>query len=108
MPGSIMDSDFFALVADALERRTDLDRLEARGTLRIAFKKAGVDSSDFTFEELAAVFVNLMPQELEDRGIDGPDAVCRAVMESLPTDLGEATEPSAGSRDEIMRRLGGA
>jgi hypothetical protein len=103
-----MDSDFFALVAEELDHKTDLDRLEARGTLRIAFKKAGVDASDFTFEELAAVFVNLMPQELKDRGVDDPDAVCRGVIESLPTDLGEATEASARSRDGIMRRLGGA
>jgi hypothetical protein len=103
-----MDSGFFERVADELERQTDLNRLEARGTLRIALKKAGVDPNQFTFEELAAVFTNLMPQELSERGIEDPGAICRAVMESLPSELSEATEASAASRDEIMRRLGDA
>ncbi len=30
----------FEFVADALEQRTDLDKLEARGTVRLALKEA--------------------------------------------------------------------
>jgi hypothetical protein len=36
-------ADLFDFVAEQLEHHTSLDRLEARGTLRLALKEAGLD-----------------------------------------------------------------
>jgi len=101
-----MTTDLFDLVADRLEQRTDLDRLEARGTLRIAFKKAGVDSKAFGLTELRAVFEKIMPGELEKRAVSDAEAICSSVLKSVAAEAGEAAETSAASRDEIIRRLG--
>ena len=103
-----MSSDLFALVSLRLEQHTNLDRLEARGTLRIALKKAGVDARSFTLEELVAVFAMVLPGELSRRGIGDAEAICSAVTKSLAGEVGEAAEASATARDEILRRLAGA
>ena len=100
-----MESDLFALVAAGLEAHTDLDRLEARGTLRIALKKAGVDPKTFTVPELEAVFAKIMPDELAQRGAANAVEVCGIVLKSLPSEVPAAPGDSATSRDEIMRRL---
>ena len=100
-----MDSDAFTIVADRLCSLSELDRLEARGTIRLAFKQAGVDAGCFGMGELEAVFSRIMPRELEARGCSDSQAVCKAVMSSLDGAL-----PATGARssDEIMRRLGSA
>jgi hypothetical protein len=100
-----MDSDAFTIVADRLCELSDLDRLEARGTIRLAFKQAGVDVGCFGMDELEAVFSRVMPGELEARGCSDSQAICEAIMSSLD---GALPETAARSSDEIMRRLGSA
>ena len=100
-----MKSDLFALVADGLEAETVFGRLETRGTLRIALKKAGVDAKNFTLVELEATFAKIMPDELARRGVRNAIGVCDTVLKSLPSDLRNAPGDPATSRDEIMRRL---
>ena len=39
-----MAASIFELVAEELERRTDLAKLEARGTVRLSLKQAGLDA----------------------------------------------------------------
>jgi hypothetical protein len=99
-----MDSDTFTIVADQLCELSELDRLEARGTLRIALKKAGVDAKSFGLDELAAAFKEIMPGELAARGCADSGAILDAIMQSLK---GGTLESAARSSDEIMRRLGG-
>jgi hypothetical protein len=99
-----MDSDSFTIVADRLCELSDLDRLEARGTIRLAFKRAGVNVSSFGLDDLAAVFAKIMPDELAARGCTNAQAICEAIMASLDGSAVPAT--AEGSRDEIMRRLG--
>ena len=100
-----MKSDLFALVADRLEAETVFGRLETRGTLRIALKKAGVDAKSFTLVELEATFAKIMPDELARRGVRNAAGVCGSVLKSLPSGLRDASGDPATSRDEIMRRL---
>ncbi|MCZ6785127.1 MAG: hypothetical protein O7G30_17645, partial [Proteobacteria bacterium] len=59
----------FDFAAEQLEHRTDLDRLEARGTLRIALKAAGLDSRSVTAEQLQVAVEKILPTELTTRGI---------------------------------------
>jgi hypothetical protein len=98
-----MDVDLFTIVSDRLCERSDLDRLESRGTVRIAFKRAGVDVKRFGLVDLEAVFAKIMPEELELRGCVDPGPTCDAIVRSLE---GEAPRTVSGSSDEIIRRLG--
>ena len=100
-----MDTDPFTIVSDRLCEISELDRLEARGTIRIAFKQAGVDVQRFGLDDLEAVFAKIMPGELEKRGCADASAICDAIMKSLEGDL---PQTATRSKDEIMQRLGGA
>jgi hypothetical protein len=100
-----MEFDTFTLVADRVSELSQLDRLESRGTLRIALKRAGVDANHLGLDEVAATFSTIMPEELEARGCTDAAAICNAIIQSLE---GVAPESATRSRDEIMRRLGGA
>ena len=51
-----MATDLFDIAAEKLEGSTDMDRLAARGTLRIALKEAGLDAHKLTIPQLRAVF----------------------------------------------------
>jgi hypothetical protein len=100
-----MDSDSFTIVADRLRELSELDRLEARGTIRLAFKKAGVDVACFGLEDLQAIFATIMPEELEIRGCEDTRGICDAIIQSLK---GRVPEKATQPRDEIMRRMGDA
>jgi hypothetical protein len=101
-----MADDLFTAVALRLEEQTGLDRLEARGTLRIALKRAGVDAKRCVREEIEAVCRTILPEELQRRGVHDPEAVCDALAKSLPEELGRLDAAPASSRDAIFRRLG--
>ena len=95
-----MSVELFDVAAERLEHHTSLDRLEARGTLRIALKIAGLTAKSVTVDQLDVVFQKLMPGELEKRGEGDAARVCNAVMDDLanspaPTDEAPATDPDA-------------
>jgi len=100
-----MESDAFTIVADRLCELSKLDRLEARGTLRIALKKAGVNAKRLGRDDLEATFAKILPAELEARGCADAEAICDAILKSVD---GDVPEGSTRSSDEIMRRLGRA
>jgi len=102
-----MSAELFDCAAEKLEALTDLDRLEARGTLRIALKEAGLEASRLTPLQLEAVFEKVMPKQLELRAVDDFQAVCRAVIKEVHFAGSSADAPAAASSDEIFRRLGG-
>ena len=60
-----MAADLFDFTAERLEHHTSLDRLEARGTLRIALKAAGLKAKSVSAAQLCVVFEKLMPDELD-------------------------------------------
>lgn len=98
------DSAAFELACEVLERDTSLDRLEARGTVRLALKAGGLDARSVAPDQMAAVVANLLPRELESRGVENGDAVCTALRGKLSTmessDVGETPEA-------VFSRLGG-
>jgi hypothetical protein len=71
-----MAADLFDYAAEGLEQRTGFDRLEARGTLRLALKSAGLDPKSLTADQLGVVFQKLMPGELKLRGVSDAARVC--------------------------------
>jgi hypothetical protein len=102
-----MATDLFDLAAEKLEGATDMDRLAARGTLRIALKEAGLDPHKLTIPQLRAVFEKLMPKELDARGVSDSAATCKAVIGVIASAASEADSAAANSPDEIFKRLGG-
>ncbi len=102
-----MATSLFDFTAERLERHTPLDRLEARGTLRIALKVAGLDPASVAAPQLSVVFEKVMPGELENRGVEDATAACCAVIEDVVNSWTAADTPSSSSPDEVFSRLGG-
>jgi len=97
----------FDHAAEQLERHTHLNHLEARGTLRLAVKEAGLDAKSLTLPQLTAVFEKVMPSELEDRGIEAAATTCRTILAEITRTADPADTASTGGSDEIFQRLGG-
>jgi hypothetical protein len=97
----------FDIAAERLEEGSRMDRLEARGTLRIAVKAAGLDAQSLTIPQLRAVFEKLMPRELEARGVADAGATCEAVMNDIASAASTADLETSNSPDKIFKRLGG-
>ena len=102
-----MASALFDLAAERLEHHTPLDRLQTRGTLRLALKLAGLDVKAVTADQLRVVFERVLPDELETRGVSEAASICHAVIDELASSP-EAQEALRGaSPDEVFQRLGG-
>jgi len=101
-------TDLFDLAAENLEGSTGMNRLEARGTLRLALKEAGLDARELTIPQLRAVFEKLMPKELEARGVSDAAAICKTAFDEIARGASEADLTAANSPDEVFKRLGGS
>ena len=96
----------FDRVCEALEKSTQLDRLSARGTVRLALKSAGLESATVTPNQLSVVIARVLPDELRARGVADPEKVCSGLERAL------ADAPSNGaavhaSPEDMFRRLRG-
>lgn len=99
------DSPVFEVVAEGIERDTSLDRLEARGTLRLALKASGLEPRDITAEQMQVVLRRVLPEQLATRGVsDGSDLCERLVAAVAAADTGEKSADD--SPDAIFARLG--
>ena len=103
-----MAHELFDFAAEQLEHHTPLDRFEARGTLRIALKEAGLDSKRVTPGQLCVVLAKVMPRELETRGVGDSTAVCNAVTHDLMKSCALTDMPASSDPDEVFSRLGDA
>jgi len=79
------DSPVFEWTADELEKATTFDRLQARGTVRLALKKAGIESAAVTTEQMVGILERIMPHELKTRKIENADQVCQALARAIRT-----------------------
>jgi hypothetical protein len=100
-----MAESLFEFVAAQLEARTDLDKLEARGTVRIALKEAGLEPRSVTPEQMSVMLLRAMPKELASRGVGNADDVCRGLATAVK---GYRADPRAAaeSPEDVFRRLG--
>ena len=101
-----MAADLFDFAAERLEHHTSPDRLEARGTLRIALNVAGLDAGSITAGQLCVVFEKVMPDELKMRGVKEADEACGTVIDDLANAPAPTDEAPATALDEIFGRLG--
>lgn len=98
------DSPCFDLACQTLESDTTLDRLEARGTVRLTLKAAGLDPHSVTPVQMEVVVEKLLADELSSRGIENGAAVCAALKEKVSRM--EAPAP-VDAAETVFARLGG-
>jgi hypothetical protein len=72
-------SNAFEWLCGELEIATDLDRLAARGTVRLALKQSGLEPNAATGDQIAVVLDRVLPAELTNRGVDSAPEVCARI-----------------------------
>ncbi|MCH8891494.1 MAG: hypothetical protein IH827_10530 [Myxococcales bacterium] len=102
-----METSLFDVAAQKLERHTGFSQLEARGTLRIALKIAGLTAKSVTAGELCVVFEKVMPDELEKRGVSDAAVACSAVIDDLVNSPTLPDMASSTPLDDVFSRRGG-
>ncbi len=98
------DSAAFETASEKLESCTNLDRLEARGTIRLLLKEAGLDAKRVRSLELRKVAEKLLARELENRGVADSAGAVAAVVAALVT-VPACVE--SDSPEDVFARLGG-
>jgi hypothetical protein len=98
------ESVVFDFACELLERETSLDRLEARGTVRIALKQAGLEARGVSRQQMTVVAQKLLPGELSGRGIADADRVCSELTAGLERLVDEPAQETAA---DVFQRLGG-
>lgn len=99
------DAEAFDFVCTRLEGQTSLDRLAARGTIRLALKQAGLEARSITPDQMVVVLRKVLPGELETRGIENPEAICETLIEGVRR---IASSDAPETPDAVFQRLGGS
>jgi hypothetical protein len=99
------ESAAFAHVCAALESETTFSRIEARGTVRLALKSAGLDAKNITVEQMKVILERILPGELESRGVPDPEGVCESLIHGLRQ---VAPSTSGDTPEDVFSRLGGS
>jgi len=82
-----------------------MGRLEARGTVRIALRAAGLDARSVTTTQMSVMLERVMPDELRNRGVDRPEAHCNTLAAAVKSQS-ETHEATDESPEDVFRRLG--
>jgi len=98
------DTASFDFACGELEQATALDRLEARGTVRLALKETGLEARSVTASQMATVMDRVLPKELTNRGIENADPICATIARSLSE---MPDEVDTDTPEAVFQRLGG-
>jgi hypothetical protein len=101
------DSHAFEAACEALERAGGMERLAARGTIRLALKQAGLDAQSVTADQMRVAAARVLPGELRARGVADPAAIERAIVTALAGVRAGAADGAPDSPEAIFARLGG-
>jgi hypothetical protein len=96
----------FEFVSAKLEETTDLDKLEARGTVRLGLKAAGLDPRNVSVQQMEVMLQKVLPGELSTRGVGQPQSVCEGLMSALAGYSTGGGEADAESPEDVFSRLG--
>jgi hypothetical protein len=100
------ESAAFEAACTCLEQSGSLDRLAARGTIRLALKQAGLEPKTVSARQLDVVLTKLLPAELTSRGITAPQELCARISKALAgVDAGAR---AADTPESIFARLAGS
>lgn len=100
-----MSESLFEFVASGLQKQSELEDLEARGTVRLALKSSGLTAREVTKEQMAVVIDQVLPRELHLRGVENPEGVCRELSQALKGFESEDGDSDGASPEDVFRRL---
>lgn len=100
------DSPVFEHTCRELEQRTGLDRLAARGTVRIALRNAGLDVASVDATQMGVVLRRVLPKELGSRGVEDGEALCEAILAGLEAGSFDVAPDRAGAAASTLARFG--
>jgi len=100
------DASAFEYVCGEIEQATSLNALEARGTVRLALKSAGVDARSVSAAQLRVILDKLIPGELKKRGCADAENLCKQIATRMAGRSFEAAGPE--SPEAVFARLGGS
>lgn len=101
------ESPVFERTADELEVLTRMTRLEARGTLRLALKDAGLIPRTVNAKAMLVVLDRILPQLLTRRGVQGAPDMCRTIS-GVVRGLTSETSYEVDTPEKVFARLGHA
>jgi len=97
------DSPVFECVCEVLEQSTPLDRLESRGTVRLALKQAGLEARSVTASQMSVILEKVLPAELSTRGVTDIEGLLDRTGSALS---GLDVETEHSSPEAVFERLG--
>ena len=100
-----MSESLFEFVAAELKKRSDLEDLEARGTIRLALKSSGLTAREVTREQMVVIIDQVMPRELRVRGVENPEGVCGELALAVKGFEAENGESDGSSPEDVFGRL---
>jgi hypothetical protein len=100
-----VSESLFELVAEGLQKHSDLENLEARGTIRLALKSSGLTAQEVTPEQMVVIIDQVLPRELQVRGVENPEGVCRELSQTAKGFKAENGESAGTSPEDVFRRL---
>ena len=96
------ESAAFEAACTSIEQSGALDRLAARGTIRLALKEAGLEPRTVTPSQLRVVVEKVLPAALTSRGVSASAELCSRIAKSLD---GLEAGTRADTPDAIFARL---
>ncbi len=97
-------SPLFDWLATQLEQHTELRRLEARGTMRITLKAAGLDARSLNARQVQALVEHVLGEQLRCRGIPDAERVCQRILGDLPQSPAAGSAPNSRA-EGVFRRI---
>lgn len=101
------ESPVFCRTCEELERLTSFDRLEARGTVRLGLKGAGLDPATVDVPQMTAMLRKLLPAELASRGVDDGDRIGEEIARAIADIVFDGPVDRASSAAATIGRFGG-
>jgi hypothetical protein len=99
------DSRAFEWTCGELESASLLNRLEARGTVRLALKEAGLEAGRVTPGQMGVVTERILPGELRNRGVEDAEGICDALTSGLRDLPALEAEGAHETPEDVFRRL---
>ena len=100
------DSPVFEKTCEEIEGRSILDRLAARGTVRICVKAAGFDPAGVDAEQMGVILLKVIPEELATRGVADADRLCEQVATAIEGIVFERRADRASVAAAMIGRFG--
>jgi len=101
----VEDSPAFATICSALESATSMSRLEARGTMRLALKVAGLEPHTVTTKPLVVIVDRVLPDLLRTRRVPDVSVVCESLKTRLLAEGALRTSSAYDSPEDILARF---